>query len=705
MKLYRPTQRAVRLACVSGVAAMLPALSPAQEAMQLEEIVVSGSRLSTSSLDTFPGTVTVVDAAAIQTQREFSTDMGDLLAATVPSLGTSSFMGSNRDQTLRGRKPVVLIDGVPVSTPLRDGDAEVRSIDASVVEQIEVIHGSTSLYGNGGAGGSINYITRRARPGELTSRLEASIAGSLTNFSDSESLAARGVVSGGGDRLSFILGAGYEDNGYQFDADGDRIAPTNGGTISGVAASEVKSGFGKLSLTIDDDRRLEAMANYYKQTQDTPYRIVAGDIARGIKASTEKTGRDPREILVPGNESSLFSVSFIDQAVLGGYFAAQAYYLDYQNTYGLSPAFPSVDRPSQSINKNRKYGARTDFSTPIGERTRLLWGADYANDKTSQPLADGRTWTPPMELTSIAVFAQADTKLGERWTVRGGVRYEENDLDVDTYTTFREVTATGGTLDFNATTWNLGGSYQLTDALDLFAGYSQGSSVGEIGRVLRDIRTNTSVATINPRAVIVDTYELGIRGTWSSFDFELVGFINESEYGIQLQQDPSNPLLTIATQEDERIEGVEFTMGYVPAAAWRLAFAASWQDGERDANHDGSLDTNLDNVRIAPLKLTASVDYEVNERWHLRVQGTHSGSRDPFPGQTGNNTLNLGKNEAFTVIDLLAAVKLGTGKLSLGVLNLFNEDYFPRWSQSQNRNDRYTAAPGATAKVTYSIEF
>lgn len=707
MKHSTLIQRAVRLACLSGAAvaaATAPAPSSAQQPQPLEEVLVSGSRLP-ASLDTFPGTITVVDAAAIQTQREFSTDLGDLLAATVPSLGTSSFMGSNRDQTLRGRKPVVLIDGVPVSTPLRDGDAEVRSIDASVLEQIEVIHGSTSLYGNGGAGGTINYITRRARPGELTSKIEASMSGSLNHFSGSENMGARAVVSGGGERASFIVGAGYEDNGYQFDADGDRIAPTNGGTISGVAASEVKSGFGKLSVAVGENRRVDAMVNYYEQYQETPYTIVAGNIAQGIKASTARTGRDPRERLVPGNESSLFSMSYIDEAVFGGSFTAQGYYLDYQNTYGLSPAFPSVAQPSQSINKNRKYGARTDFVTPIGADTRILWGVDYANDKTSQPLADGRLWTPLMDLTSVGVFAQADTSLGERWTVRGGVRYERNELEVDTYTTFRNVTATGGKLDFYATTWNLGGSFRLTDALDLFAGYSEGSSVGEIGRVLRDIRVNTSVENINPRAVIVDTYELGIRGAWARFDFELVGFVNESEYGIQLQQDPGNPLLTIATQEDERIEGVELTLGYMPADAWRLAFSAAYQDGERDSDQDGSLDTNLDNVRIAPLKLTGSVAYEVSQNWNLRLQGTHSGSRDPFPGSTGNNVLNRGKNESFTVFDLLAAGKVGPGRLSLGVLNLFNEDYFPRWSQSQNRNDRYTAAPGTTAKVTYSIEF
>jgi iron complex outermembrane receptor protein len=702
MNTIRPIRRAVRGICLAAALAAPPAALAQSE---LESVTVSGSRLP-ASIETFPGSVTIVDLATIEAQRTLSTDLGDLLAATVPGLGTSSFMGSNRDQSLRGRKPVVLIDGVPVSTPLRDGDAEVRTIDASVLERIEVIHGSSSLYGNGGAGGTINYITRRARPGDFRVGLEASLTASTEHYSDSATYGLRGALSGGGERVSYILSLGYEDVGYHFDAEGDRIAPTNGGTISGVAASEVKSGFGKLAFAIDEDRRIEASANFYEQYQNTPYRIVAGNIALGQKATTANLGRDPREILVPGNESRIFTLTYVDEAVWGGSFSAQAYSLSYDNTYGLSPNFPSAAQPSQSININDKEGARIDFVTPLGDAARILWGIDYANDKTEQPLADGRTWTPLMDLTSIAGFVQADTTVGDRWTLRGGVRHETNEVEVDTYTTFRNVTAQGGTLDFDATTFNFGATFAATGNIALFAGYSEGSSVGEIGRVLRDIRADTTVESINPRAVIVDTYELGVRGTYPTFDFELVGFLSESEYGIQLQQDPNNPLLTIATQEDEGIEGIEATLGVHPAeASWKASFSAVWQDGERDSDDDGHLDTNLDNVRIAPLKVTAAVDWELSERWSLRAQALYSGSRDPFPGQTGNNVLNMGRNRSFTVFDLSTAVALGQGKVTFALLNAFNEEYFPRWAQSQNRNDRYTMAPGRSARVSYAINF
>ncbi|WP_042723354.1 type I restriction endonuclease, partial [Flavobacterium sp. B17] len=42
---------------------------------------------------------------------------------------------------LRGRQVLVLIDGIPQSTPLRNGARDIRSIDPSVIERIEVING------------------------------------------------------------------------------------------------------------------------------------------------------------------------------------------------------------------------------------------------------------------------------------------------------------------------------------------------------------------------------------------------------------------------------------------------------------------------------------------------------------------------------------------------------------------------------------
>jgi iron complex outermembrane receptor protein len=58
---------------------------------------------------------------------------------------------------------LVLIDGIPQSTPLRNGGRDLRTIDASAIDHIEVINGATAMYGNGAAGGVINYITKKPK--------------------------------------------------------------------------------------------------------------------------------------------------------------------------------------------------------------------------------------------------------------------------------------------------------------------------------------------------------------------------------------------------------------------------------------------------------------------------------------------------------------------------------------------------------------
>lgn len=78
-----------------------------------------------------------------------------------PESGNEFRANLNTGQTLRGRQVLVLIDGIPQSTPLRNGARDLRVIDPSVIERIEVIKGASSIYGNGADGGIINYITRK----------------------------------------------------------------------------------------------------------------------------------------------------------------------------------------------------------------------------------------------------------------------------------------------------------------------------------------------------------------------------------------------------------------------------------------------------------------------------------------------------------------------------------------------------------------
>ncbi len=54
---------------------------------------------------------------------------------------------SGSGETLRGRTPLVMIDGIPQSNPLRPTGREMHTIDASMIERIEVIKGANASNG------------------------------------------------------------------------------------------------------------------------------------------------------------------------------------------------------------------------------------------------------------------------------------------------------------------------------------------------------------------------------------------------------------------------------------------------------------------------------------------------------------------------------------------------------------------------------
>lgn len=126
----------------------------------LGEVIVSASR-SVETLDETPSAVHIVSSRDINNQMKINTNIASILAAQVPGLALNSNTTSNTGQTLRGRNVLVMVDGIPQSTPLRAGGRDIRTIDPEVIDRIEVVKGATAIYGNGADGGLINYITKK----------------------------------------------------------------------------------------------------------------------------------------------------------------------------------------------------------------------------------------------------------------------------------------------------------------------------------------------------------------------------------------------------------------------------------------------------------------------------------------------------------------------------------------------------------------
>ncbi len=676
---------------------------------EVEQVVVTGSRLS-DTIRTFPGSFSVVGEEEIAEQLAVTRDVASILAFNVPGLAQSSGTAANVEQSLRGRVARIFIDGVPVSNPLRDGGRDVRLIAPTALERIEVIRGASALYGQGGAGGIINYITKRGARGDAWRyRTEVGTSLSLTHVGDSAHPFVFQSAAGGLGAFDVNLNATYERVNSVFDADGERLPP-DPHLFGGIAESDIYNLFGKVGYSFGR-QRLELMVNAYDQTQSTEHVLVPGDIARGVPTRSRPGAQDPRA-LDQENRALVSYLAYTHEDVLGSALRSQLYYVENRAVFSFEPARLGG---TQTAIDSEKFGLQTDLRTPLDRlgfaRGLLLWGADVNRDVTEQPLlpltdlpGNGRTFSPPLKQMNTAVFAQLELPLTERLTLRAGLRHDEFRLEAEPFVAgLTGVRVAGGELEYSATPVNIGGTYQATEALQLFGGFSQGFSVPDIGGPLRNARF-TTIEALRPEAALVDNYELGVRGSVSGIRFTAAYFLSTSELGTDFVINPNSPTEALTIREKERIEGFEVALDGRIGEDTRWGGNFSWSEGERDANGDGQVDTPLSGRRIAPEQLNAFVEHDVTPDWMVRTQLIHTGARNAFPDARVGSFFT-GRVEPTTRVDALTRVKVGNVDLSLGVNNLLNEDYFPVTSQMLNRNERYSKAEGRTLFLRLGVDY
>ncbi|HEY9846776.1 MAG TPA: TonB-dependent receptor, partial [Candidatus Caenarcaniphilales bacterium] len=321
---------------------------------------------------------------------------------------------------------------------------------------------------------------------------------------------------------------------------------------------------------------------------------------------------------------------------------------------------------------------------------------DASNGLAFNQIGD-RPWVPPLTQSNLGLFSQLKWQPLERLVFQGGVRHERVGVDVDDFVTLTGRSIIGGKLDYDATLFNLGAVYDLTDEINVYADFSQSFSVADGGLILRDAPAGLSVTNLNPEAQRVNNYEVGVRGEWDTVQASLAGFYNQSNLGTTFDR-----ASLAVVRAPERVYGLEATVDVQPIQRWRLGSTASFVEGENDVNRDGTYQA-LNGFRIPPVKLTTYVENETLPGWQNRLQLLYSGNRD----RAFNDAIDFRGVESFLTLDLISSLKLGDGTLRLGIQNLLNNQYFSPASQllRLRTNDSFTAALGRTFSLQYSLQF
>lgn len=699
--------------------------SPSQEQavgrVALEEVAVTATR-SAESLATIPAAVTVIDREQIEEQMQLSGNVGEILGKLVPGFSAPSQTPSHEAQTLRGRKVLVLIDGVPQNTT-RDTMRNLTTIHPSAIERIEVIPGATAIYGESAAGGVINLITRAAGEGPLSFSTDVGSNTTLSHPGGSFGGYVRQTASGRRGVFDYSMSGAFEHVGGFFDARGDRIPPDPHGQ-GGLADTRTYNLFGKFGVTLGQ-QRLQFALNYFDAEQDTDY---ATDPAVNAFPPRTKRARARKGLQLEenqGTENLMVSLDYQHPHLFGSRLHAQVYYRDYLTRFG-----PFNGRTSallrniiQSRLESERFGLRLEIETPLPQFSLLtptvLWGLDYSDEDTSQPVGifdgatfdasrglvfkkvDDRLWVPPIQPRDLGLFVQLETKITERLTLRTGFRHARAWVEVPDFTTLIGNAVKGGALDYEDTLFNAGAVLTLTESLNVFANFSQGFSLVDIGLVLRGSPAGASVRTLPLGAQKVDNYEVGVRTRWRALQLGVTGFYNESDLGTT-----SGGFGQPVIRAPERVYGFDSTVDLFLGDEWRVGGTASWIEGENDVNRNGVYKA-LSGFRIPPLKLTGHVEYVVLPRWRVRLQALYSGERTRAVDDLGPTVFGGRPVRNYATVDLISSFQIGPGMLHCGVENLLNEQYFLPVSQllRSGRNDSYAAARGAMFNVGYSVTY
>lgn len=692
-------------------------------------IIVTAAR-SILPANALPLTIDVIDKDALDQQIAISGSVTDAVATLTPSFSPTRQKLSGAGETLRGRSPLYAINGIPQSTPLRDGGRDGFTIDGFFVDRVELIFGSNALQGIGGTGGIVNQVTVGAPNAEgLSGRVL--VQGTADN--DVHSDGTGGKIGGlfqykVGD-FDATIGATYEQRGVYYDGRGDRIGLnlTQGETQDSRATNI----FARLGYAVSATGRIDLIASRFELKGEGDFVAVAGNRLTGQPTSAVR-GNPPGD--PAANRTESIALSYTDSALGGGNFVSQIFFNRSRDTFGgeLAP-IASFQDPSialvntlfdQSQNRSRKIGAKFSYerAVPGFEALTATLGFDALWDKTQQQLiATGRVWVPPAEFRSLAPFTQANLKLFDGLVrVAAGARWENVQIKIDDFHTLAQTTRTlavnpywggvavaGGKPKFNDLLINGGLIIEPWQGIRAYASYAEGYTAPDVGRITRSINQTgidiDSYLAIEP--IVSNNREVGIEVKRGPFDGSATYFWSSSDKG-QLLVPGTGRNFDVQRQRIE-IEGLEVNLrAQMPVEGLKLGIGYAHIQGRYDTNADDVVDTDLDGVNISPDRVNLSATYNrgpvsaILQTQYYLSRSFHADPGRPQPDRRNN----FG---GYAVTDASIRYQTALGGVRLSVQNLFDKYYIDYSSDTRLPTDNlaYFAGRGRSFTLSWDMSF
>jgi outer membrane receptor protein involved in Fe transport len=362
--------------------------------------------------------------------------------------------------------------------------------------------------------------------------------------------------------------------------------------------------------------------------------------------------------------------------------------------------------PYDGLEKNGHWstGLMSRFEVP-GETIDWRIGADldyasgYLKETQDQPsfgpFPQGVHYDYTVETVTAALWAEAEWRLTERWTLLAGLRGENHHYD---YTTDAPTGVNGRFLvvpdrsnDFQLLTPKLGVIGDYGD-VSVYANYARGERAPQATDLYRLQATQEEPAA---RVETLDSLEIGLRGkALDGLSYDLAAYAMRKENFFFRDAEGLN----VTDGETEHF-GIEAAWAWQASDALTVSGALSWSDQtyafDRIVGRAGETIQDGNRIDTAPQWLAdVRIDWQVSDRLALGLGTDHV-------GEYFTDAENLNTYDGHTVFDARARFDL-TEQLEvfLIVRNLFDERYATR-ADFAFGSDRYF--PGEPLNATLGV--
>ena len=344
------------------------------------------------------------------------------------------------------------------------------------------------------------------------------------------------------------------------------------------------------------------------------------------------------------------------------------------------------------------------------------WPTEYVDDRQSR-FVNERNHANIQKDGTYSVVPRMWGGVTNPAELRGGVRQEEGELKVDTYTTLpfygppTGQTVQGGAPSFSKAIPNLGGVWRFNENLSAFVAYSQGFGLPDIGLILRAVNApGRSVENLlDLRPIISNNQEVGITFHSRMINLSASYYDSRADSGNVTRVDPVTGFGSVV-RNPVNVKGFEFQADTSVGKKWKFTGLYSTTDGKTALDQGLPLDLDLGARNQGPDKLVLGANYAFGPKGRIGLEAVKLFDRHINIGRRALNNANLEENfTGYTLVDLTATYETRFGTFGLGVENLLNKYYIGYYWQanaaSQTNNDDYFAGRGRTVTLSYRLKF